>query len=396
MRIGGSRRDNKTGALAVLFTTKSSPYLGGFRFDSSQSGASPGPWVERYSLLPVQYPSITNGYDYGSDIAVSPENTRVIVGGQGSTNLQIYAYDLNDGFTGKTVRTSDPLYPTEFTNVNGVAFSADGKTLAISSDDYVSAYSWSGEAITSRNFISSAPTNSTAAGVNFWPYDSYPRVGDDEMIAASFRGSVFNDHYVRTYNISSASIIDTQTYAPNNTTSSSGYLRYPPQISPRLVGSPSYRVGFAWGSLDTINAYQVNDGVFGAYHLAPGSPGQTNADKVTYAMFDPHGRMILGLDVSPWIEIWTQSSSAGTYTRLSDAASDGITWTGGEINSMAYDKDQDILFLAHQSSPYISAIKMTSQGFGDLYNSPAAIDIPSSAVVRMSLVYDEKWKTYNA
>jgi hypothetical protein len=63
---------------------------------------------------------------------------------------------------------------------------------------------------------------------------------------------------------------------------------------------------------------------------------------------------------------------------------------------MAYDKDQDILFLAHQSSPYISAIKMTSQGFGDLYNSPAALDTPSSAVVRMTLVYDEKWKTYNA
>ena len=76
MRISG-RRNQRTGAIAVVGVLSgigdSNPtvhHLAGFRFDSSQSGPSDQPWTSYAN--PSVAPSITNGYENMSDIAVSP------------------------------------------------------------------------------------------------------------------------------------------------------------------------------------------------------------------------------------------------------------------------------------------------------------------------------------
>ncbi len=86
--------------------------------------------------------------------------------------------------------------------------------------------------------------------------------------------------------------------------------------------------------------------------IMPGGSSNTYGlyNHVKYATFDPHGRLIVATDSSPFIKLYSQNSSTGVYTLLSDLSSDGITWSGGEINSLAYDKTQDILFVAHQTS----------------------------------------------
>ena len=103
MLIGGTRRDHKTGAAAVVFVQKSSPFIGGYRFDSSLDGGSEQPWVAKYSN-PSTLPSVTNAADHSSDIAVAPSNDKVVMGGEGSTQLHIYDYTLKNGFGNVTTR----------------------------------------------------------------------------------------------------------------------------------------------------------------------------------------------------------------------------------------------------------------------------------------------------
>ena len=74
---------------------------------------------------------------------------------------------------------------------------------------------------------------------------------------------------------------------------------------------------------------------------------------------------------------------------------DPADFSGGVINGFAYDKDQDILFVASQSAPFISAYRMSGSGFDSKYTDMSVSDRPSSAVLSMSLVYDEDWKSYN-
>lgn len=404
MLVGGTRRDHKTGAAAVVFVQKSSPFIGGYRFDSSLDGGSEQPWVAKYSN-PSTLPSVTNAADHSSDIAVAPSNDKVVMGGEGSTQLHIYDYTLKNGFGNVTLRSNDSAVPTEFTNITGVAFSKNGKFLAVSSDTYASLYSWDGSAIDARlvsfaspaSFTTGASLNMKAGGVNFWPYTDEPADGDDEALAVVWHsGTGTNADRIHTYGISAKSLLGVFSGTFSSAGSYAGIKNYPPQISPSLIGTSQNRIGFMFGEADRVKGYLVSDAVSAGSHDMPGGSSNTYGlyNHVKYATFDPHGRLIVATDSSPFIKLYSQNSSTGVYTLLSDLSSDGITWSGGEINSLAYDKTQDILFVAHQTSPYLSAIQMTETGFGNKYADMASP--PASAVIRMSLVYDDQWKSFNA
>lgn len=400
MLIGGTRRDHKTGAAAVVFVQKSSPFIGGYRFDSSLDGGSEQPWVAKYSN-PSTLPSVTNAADHSSDIAVAPSNDKVVMGGEGSTQLHIYDYTLKNGFGNVTLRSNDSAVPTEFTNITGVAFSKNGKFLAVSSDTYASLYSWDGSAIDARLASFTPPTSGQkAAGVNFWPYNDQPADGDEEALAVVWGNRFFINDLVRIYGITSKSVLSDFIVSRSNLSSYEGVKNYPPQISHTLVNisGTEARVGFLFGESGLTNGALFEDNVFvvSPAHVMPGEVNNSYGIRgtVKYATFDPHGRLIVATDSSPFIKLYTLNTSTGVYTLLSDLSSDGITWSGGEINSLAYDKTQDILFVAHQTSPYLSAIQMTETGFGNKYADMASP--PASAVIRMSLVYDDQWKSFNA
>lgn len=432
MRISG-RRNQRTGAIAVVGVLSgigdSNPtvhHLAGFRFDSSQSGPSDQPWTSYAN--PSVAPSITNGYENMSDIAVSPENNKIVISGWGNGNkLQIYDFSVAKGFnvnSGSAVVTEYTGSATnELDHVTGIAFSADKTALAVTSERYVVVYDWSSGSINQRRWISSAisPSVATYSSVNFWPYDENTRSGPDEMVVATLRPA----------NIGSGNLLGIYSFALNSSgtsvapfnahtiptgpaagapTNGWGRPNSPANLSPLLIG------GSRTALFDTNNdtqspearqyvngMYQVSDGAAVSYPSGyVGTIDRISNIYISYSMFDYHGRAIVARTNSPDLEIYTQSKVDGDFTLL-DSYSAGNTrdssafpaWgSRGIINSMFYDEDRDILFVCHRGSPYLTAIQMCDSGFDFKYNDMAS-PAPSS-FVRASLVYDEKWKSYNS
>ena len=138
----------------------------------------------------------------------------------------------------------------------------------------------------------------------------------------------------------------------------------------------------------------VNDSESSGISAPLDSTGNTHGD-VRAFLYDPYGRLILahnGSDTQK-IKIYTQDPDGGAFSFLDGV--DPADFSGGVINGFAYDKDQDILFVASQSAPFISAYRMSGSGFDSKYTDMSVSDRPSSAVLSMSLVYDEDWKSYN-
>lgn len=432
MRISG-RRNQKTGAVAVVGVlsgigdnSQTVHHLAGFRFDSSKSGASEQPWTAYAS--PSVAPSITNGYQNQADLAVSPENNKIVISGWGNSNkLQIYDFSVAKGFnvnSGAAVVTDYVGSATnELNHVTGMAFSQDKTALAVTSERYVIVYDWSSGSINQRRWISQAisPSVATYSSVTFWPYDEEIRSGPDETVVATLRpANIGSGNLLGIYSwaLDSSGVNVAPFYThqiptgPASGAPVNGWGRpdVPVSISPKLIGGS--RTAFFDTNNDTQNP-EARRYVFGMYQVSDGAPAsypagyvgdgdRINRIYVSYSMFDPHGRAIVARTNSPDIEIYTQSQTDGDFSLL-DSYSAGNTrdstafpsWgTRGIINSMFYDKDRDILFVCHRGSPYLTAIQMSDRGFDFKYNdmtSPA----PSS-FVRASLVYDEKWKSYNS
>lgn len=126
MRIGGSRTTHDIGAVAIVGITRQSPFLHGFRFDSSKTGPAEQPWTA-YSA-PSTVPQLSNQFNDMGDIAVSPENNKIVIGGYGNDatpspreDLQIYDFSLYSGFgsrcfTKRLLRSTQDLDLTKATS----------------------------------------------------------------------------------------------------------------------------------------------------------------------------------------------------------------------------------------------------------------------------------------
>jgi hypothetical protein len=110
-----------------------------------------------------------------------------------------------------------------------------------------------------------------------------------------------------------------------------------------------------------------------------------------YCMFDPYGRLIIADRQN--LRLYSQDLGTGAFSLIDSVT----TWSHGIINSLAYDIDQDVLFVASQAAPYINAFRMSRSGFDLKYPAMTpSLNDAGSSVIRMSLVYDEEWKSYNA
>ena len=401
MRIGGGHRGYKTGVVAVVGLIRNSPYLAGFKFDASKDGSSEQPWTSY--AAPSTTPSLSNQFTNLADIAVSPENNKIVLGGYGSNgNIQIYDFGIQSGFGSRSLYAES--YTGDFTWVTGLAFSQDKKALAVTTDQIEAVYNWSNGSITGQRWRKESAggdgTNDTMmAGVNLWPYDQEYRDGDDEMFCGAMRqrthGKVFQ---FRTRRMSDGSQIYTHSIFSGG--AGWGFLNYPANISPLLIGGS--RTVFFQTNNQTLSdrgvngQYQVSDGAAVNYPAGyDGSVNRLENQYSSYGFFDPHGRAIVAREDTNNIKLWTQSTTDGSFTEIADYNSDiGSNWSAGKIHSMFYDKDQDILFVCSESSPYLTAVQMSETGFVKKYADMATP--VGSAFVRASLVYDEKWKSHNS
>jgi hypothetical protein len=414
MRIGGSRTTHDIGAVAIVGITRQSPFLHGFRFDSSKTGPAEQPWTA-YSA-PSTVPQLSNQFNDMGDIAVSPENNKIVIGGYGNDatpspreDLQIYDFSLYSGFGSRAlyeapapVNTGFGFDESDFDWITGLAFSQDGSYLAVSTDRNGYVFNWSNGAISGERFrVYGGGGDGTSSvmfsGVNFWPYDSDPRNGDDELVCFSRRQISHGQSFVIfTYRLSDGQ----QIYAHSIPSGGAGWghLNFPVNLSPLLIGGT--RTAYFQTYNSSINRYvngqyQVSDGAPVSYPAGyDGSTDRLENYYSTYGLFDPYGRAIVAKEQPNDIKLFKQRVSDGGFDVVSTYSSDIGSWNGGVINSMFYDKDRDILFVCHRSSPYLTAIQMCKSGFAFKYADMASP--ASSAFVRASLVYDEKWKSHNS
>jgi hypothetical protein len=433
MLVSG-RRGQKTGAIGVIGVLNgigdSSPTvhrIAGFLFDSSNSSQ---PWTSftAPSTAATSAPDATvNVPSSLGDIAVTPENNKVVIGGyDNSNNLNIYDLNIKSSPSFGAMTNYSPSDPEELDGVTGLAFSQDKTALAVSSNKYITVYNWENGAISGRRWRSVARDNNAKfAGLTFWPYDQEVRSGPDQIVVGVARPDFIgsgNKNVIRSYALDSSGTNIShfaQHAVPtgNNSSYYFGRANTPLKISPRLIGgsrtvlAETYNAGFS--NLERLRYrgfnYQVSNGAAVSYPSGYSNDitaFSEDSQTVSYSMFDPHGRAIVArvsnFDASADIvdiQMYDQSETDGSFTLKTSLSSDipSLTWdysTRGIINSMAYDKDRDILFVCHRQSPYLTAIQMSEVGFASVY--PDMVTPSPSPFVRASLVYDEKWKSYNS
>lgn len=424
MRISSARTNYPKGAVAIVYANDSSPYIGGYRFNALDASS---PWKAKYAD-PTLVPTVSGLDDRNSAIAVAPSNRHVLYGANGCSALSIYDFDFRLGFTGGLEKAESNS--GEFSNISGLLFLQNEKALMVSSTDpsgnstdssFLGSYVWDGSAsgssvVGARNWFATG---------GFYPISSSYRY--DITSIASYQSPVLqsgtDEFIVTTHSFTptlgvaqSIKIWDSNTgaqtdffYTLSATQSSSplvGKFVQPVAISPipatyndqyvgNLTASTMVLVGH-YGGQSYIQATDIQDGVNAAFNPDSRSallPSYSTANTVRYCMFDPYGRLILAQSDSPYLRIYSQDFSNGQFTLVDSYSS----WAGGTINSLAYDKDQDVLFVASQSAPYITAFQMSRSGFDFKYpDMTPSISDAGSSVIRMSLVYDEDWKSYNA
>ena len=118
MLISGTRTSGQKGAVAVVYTTTSSPFIGGYRFDVFDTTQ---PWKIKYSdVTGDDIPDVSSVLNFSNDIAVAPGNAKVLFGAQNSSKLHIYGFDWITGFGSLTEVDPDASVTTEFTNISGI------------------------------------------------------------------------------------------------------------------------------------------------------------------------------------------------------------------------------------------------------------------------------------
>lgn len=420
MRIGGGHRDNQKGAIAVVGVLKNSPFMAAYRFDADATSSNP--WTKYTTLTGNNIPDLTNGYENMADIAVCPENNKVVVGGWGtmtsnshSSKIQVYDFDVAsaDGFGSHTDYTASGISggaSDDLNGVHGLAFSQDKSVLAVATGKRVIAYNWANGAITSVKWrqgasegLNTSINTYAYSAIGFWPYNESHRDGPNEMVVASERSARMGfPNYIHTHNIDTGELI--RKY-PINTGGGTGYgfIQSPVKLSPKVIFGSRTAIG---ESTNTDNnpdrmygfAYQVEDGSevsYPAAYLGPNTNRIGTDEYTAYNMWDPYGRVISARTDPNDIKIYEQSLQTAEFSLVASYSDDIGAWGGGHINSMAYDRDRDILFVCSRSAPYLTAVKMGQNKFVHKYTDISVSDQAGSSFVRASLMYDEKWKCFN-
>lgn len=401
MRIGGTRASYKKGCVGIVYATESSPYIGGYRFDATDASS---PWKAKYTSPTA--PLVSGMDDRSAAIAVAPTNQHIIYGGSGLTTLNIYGFDIVDGFGSANFKAADAARPDEFTDVEGICFSQDESKIVVSATNSLSCYDWdsgsSGTSVVGANLWSVATQRDTVlasspqaigSAVTLLPYNSL-QLGEDEVVLQSeyFPDSAFSNPEMRLRSLSTGSNLGVALYSRN-----SGRLRTPVAFSRQ----PSLVSGSTENTLMLVQDVSGSSGgnlvkALGLLDLTWNSDRSSLIPSITagdqrYCMFDPYGRLIIASTQE--LRLYSQDFGTGAFSLI-----DSVTaWTHGDINSLAYDIDQDVLFVSSQAAPYINAFRMSRSGFDLKYPAMTpSLNDAGSSVIRMSLVYDEEWKSYNA
>ena len=399
MRIGGTRASYKKGCVGIVYATTSSPYIGGYRFDATDASS---PWKAKYTSPTA--PLVSGMDERSAAIAVAPTNQHIIYGGSGLTTLNIYGFDIVDGFGSANFKAADVARPNEFTDVEGICFSQDESKIVVSATNSLSCYDWdsgsSGTSVvganlwsvaTQRDGITSSSPQAIGSAVTLLPYNSL-QFGEDEVVLQSeYFTSGLSNPEMHLRSLSTGSSLGFATYPKTN-----GQLRTPVAFSrqPSLVSGSTENTAMLVQDISSQQGYLVL--ALGLLDLTWASGRSSLIPSITagnqrYCMFDPYGRLIIADRQN--LRLYSQDLGTGAFSLIDSVT----TWSHGTINSLAYDIDQDVLFVASQSAPYINAFRMSRSGFDLKYPAMTpSLNDAGSSVIRMSLVYDEEWKSYNA
>lgn len=332
-------RRYRRGSIAVAMGLQSSPWIAVYRFDFDSG------WGSRYSN-----PSFVAGFTTEArSVAWAPDG-KVVLAGSTSGNFYTYDFDVIDGFGSQS--------STAFTNCESICFSQDQSKSLASGPGAFAEYDYSGGTHTLRY--------SQGSGANSFFQSRY--IQEDDYIFAGFVTSLT----LRTYRRDAEPPTLVHSFAGNG-------IAQTISQSPVTLADGSRPVAIPTST--TFLLYRVTDGVFDTALTTP----FTNTT-VQHAIFDPYGRLIVARS-SNTIEIYTISSS-GTVTLLDTASG----YSGGNVRFMSYDKDQDVLFLGSESSPYVTAFPMHGTGFGTKYSDPGTG--VAAGVTCLDVLYDTRWKRF--
>lgn len=344
-RISGS-----SGAIALGVAVTGTPFVHALTYDyvdGFQTKTSPSA------------PSFTTN---ANAVAIGSGNGAVVASGGSNSYVHVWSYDPVAESFGSAVQTT-------FVNPFSVNFNQAKTGLLVSGGAGLSQYAYASEAIGSADWF--VPST---FGANF-RISEY--LWDDRLIIVSFtNGSSFAIY--RSNGTASPTFVQlSANYGVPGTFSLSGKTLADGR---RTLALPT-NGGFALIRMSSTGAIGST--------ISTTFTGST----VRTAMFDPYDRLITVETNAPVLNIYTQSSS-GAFTRI-DSVTDWGVGAKGTPGGMAYDKDRDVLFIGHTSSPYISAWKMDGTGFGDQITGPSGGVIPAGTVNRISVLYDERWKSFN-
>lgn len=350
--IRTNRINGSSGAIAIALAVGTSPYIEVLDFD----------FVNGFTAN--NSPSAPSFVSNSTHVAVGSGNGAVLGTGRLNSNIHTWSYNPVSNAFGSAVQTS-------FTNPFSLNFSQNRDRLLVSGDDGLSEYAYDPD---------TEAIGAEAYNVPWTPFGAAFRISeflwDDKIVIVSF-------------------------------TSGSSFVTYTRDLSTETLTKKQQSADFGVPSTFSLSGKTLADGrrtlalpTNGGFALirmsSTGAIGSTintsfTGSTVRTAMFDPYGRLITVETNSHVLNIYTQASS-GAFARIDSVSDWGSKGTPG---GMAYDKDRDVLFIGHTSSPYISAWKMDGTGFGSEYASPTGGEIPAGTVNRISVLYDERWKSFN-
>lgn len=349
-----SRLSGSNGAVAVVAAVAGSPFLEAWLFNKFPADASP--WSTKYTA-PGSPPGFSTR---GISVAVGSANAECVICGDGNVNLFNYPVDspgdTTPGFGSATQ-----------TNVTSAPFSVNfnkfGTSLLVSGDDGLSEYAYASGAIGAETY-----NIASTFGANF---RQSRFLWEDSLIAVSFTsGSSFVTY-------------DTSTSPPTFVQLSPNHgVPITMSLSPQVLADGTRALSLpVSGGGHTLKRISSTGAIGASISFTPSST-------ILSSIFDPYGRLITLETSTPKLAIYTQASSGSMTQLATSTALDSI----GTPDSLAYDKDNDILFVGSSSSVYIWAIPLTGKGFGSIFTSPTAA---TGLVYGISLLYDERWKNFN-
>lgn len=339
----------------VVAAVAGTPFLEAWRFEKYP--ADPSPWGTKYSA-PGSPPGFSTR---GIAVAVGSANAECVIVGDGSVNMHNFPIVNKPNLTpvfGSVTTASATAAPFS------VNFNKFGTSLLVSGSDGMSEYAYASGAIGSETY-----------NIPWTPFGAEFResrfLWEDKLIAVSFTSG------------SSYAMYDTSTSPPTLVMlSPDSGVPITMSLSPFVLADGTRALSIPLASGGHLFKRIASTGAIGATITF------LTAATIFSSIFDPYGRLITFEATTPKLNLWTQDSTGAMTILDRSTALDSV----GSPDSMAYDKDNDVLFVGSSASPYISAIPVNGNGFGSAFMAPTAA---TGLVYGISLLYDEQWKNFN-